>query len=72
MCNETDENECDYTHDDAYDAELNATDNTGVDVALANICANDDAKDYANHIRFTNDDHSNGISYISDYSFINI
>ena len=75
MCNESDDNESDYTHDDADDvdySEVNATDNTVVDDADANICANDDAKDYSNHIRFTNDDHLNVISYISDYSCINI
>ena len=34
--------------------------------------ANDDANDYANHIRFANDDHWNVISYISWYRYINL
>ena len=75
MCNKSDDNGSDYTHDDADDADdsdVNATYNAGVDDADANICANDNANDYANHIRFTNDDHLNVVSYISDYSFINI
>ena len=75
MCNESDDNEFDYIHDDAVDADdtvVNATDNAGVGDADANICANDNANDYANHIRFYNDDHWNFISYISDYSFINL
>ena len=70
MCNESD-----YTYDDADDfdySDVNATYNACVYDADANICANADAKDYANQLRFANDDHWNVIFYISDYSFINI
>ena len=59
VCNESDDNEFDYIHDDddADDTVVNATDNAGVGDADANICANDDANDYVNHNIFVNDDH---------------